>query len=55
MTPGGIAHTEPSAFTTAAAVGTAEDAIAVSAGPGTEELVGFRDNTDVFHVIQEGL
>jgi alkaline phosphatase len=55
MTPSGIAHTEPSAFTTAAAVGTAEDAIAVSAGPGTEELVGFRDNTDIFHLIQKGL
>ncbi len=55
MTPSGIAHTEPSAFTTAAAVGTAEDAIAVSAGPGTEEFVGFRDNTDVFHLIQKGL
>lgn len=54
-TPGGIAHTEPSAFTTAAAVGTAEDAVAVSAGPGTEELAGFRDNTDVFHVIRQGL
>ena len=55
MTLDGIAHTEPSAFTTAAAVGTAEDAIAVSAGPGSEELVGFRDNTDVFHIIQKGL
>ncbi|MEI8310428.1 MAG: alkaline phosphatase [Verrucomicrobiota bacterium] len=55
MTPDGIAHTEPSAFTTAAAVGTAEDAIAVSTGPGSEELVGFRDNTDVFHIIQKGL
>jgi len=55
MTPSGIAHTEPSAFTTAAAVGTAEDAIAVSSGPGSEELIGFRDNTDIFHLIQKGL
>jgi len=55
MSPDGIAHTEPSAFITAAAVGTAEDAVAVSAGPGSEELTGFRDNTDVFHVIQKGL
>lgn len=54
-TPDGIAHSEPSAFTTAAAVGAAEDALAVSAGPGSEELSGFRDNTDVFHVIQKGL
>ncbi|MEI6493148.1 MAG: alkaline phosphatase [Verrucomicrobiota bacterium] len=55
MTPNGIAHTEPSAFTTAAAVGTAEDAIAVTAGPGSEEFVGFRDNTDVFYLIKKGL
>ncbi len=54
-TPGGIAHTEPSAFTTASAVGTAEDAVAVSAGPGTEEFSGFRDNIDVFHLIRKGL
>ena len=54
-TPGGITHTEPSAFTTASAVGTAEDAVAVSAGPGSEELSGFRDNTDVFHLIHKGL
>ena len=54
-TPDGIAHTEPSAFTTAAAVGTAEDAVAVSAGPGSEELSGFLDNTDVFHLIHKGL
>jgi len=54
-TPNGMSHTEPSAFTTAAAIGTAEDAIAVSAGPGSEALNGFRDNTDVFHTIQKGL
>ena len=54
-TPDGIAHTEPSAFTTASAVGTAEDAVAVSAGPGTEELTGFRDNTDVFRLLKKGL
>ncbi len=55
QTPEGISHTEPSAFKTAAAVGTAEDSLAVSAGPGAEELSGFRDNTDVFNVIQKGL
>ncbi len=54
-TPDGIAHTEPSAFKTASAVGTAEDSISVSAGPGAEELSGFGDNTDIFHVIQKGL
>ncbi|MCX6970916.1 MAG: alkaline phosphatase [Verrucomicrobia bacterium] len=53
--PAGIAHTEPSAFTTASAVGTAEDAVAVSAGPGSEELTGFRDNTDVFRLLKNGL
>jgi len=54
-TPDGIAHTEPSAFTTASAIGTAEDALAVSSGPGSEELSGFRDNTDVFHLIHKCL
>ncbi|MFZ4777183.1 MAG: alkaline phosphatase [Terrimicrobiaceae bacterium] len=54
-TPDGIAHTEPSAFKTASAVGSAEDSISVSAGPGSEELSGFGDNTDIFHVIQKGL
>lgn len=54
-TPDGIAHTEPSAFKTASAVGTAEDSIAVSSGPGSEDLVGFKDNTDIFHLIQKGL
>ena len=54
-TPDGISHTEPSAFPTASAVGTAEDAVAVSAGPGSEELTGFRDNTDVFQLIRKGL
>lgn len=54
-TPDGIAHTEPSAFKTASAVGTAEDSLAVSEGPGSEKLSGFGDNTDIFHVIQKGL
>ncbi len=54
-TPDGISHSEPSAFPTASAVGTAEDAIAVSTGPGSEELTGFRDNTEVFEIIQKGL
>jgi alkaline phosphatase len=54
-TPEGISHSEPSAFTTASAVGTAEDAVAVSTGPGSEELTGFRDNTDVFRLLKKGL
>lgn len=54
-TPEGLAYTEPSAFKTASAVGTAEDSLAVSAGPGSEELTGFHDNTDLFFLIQKGL
>lgn len=53
--PSGVASTEPPAFKTAAAIGTAEDVIAVSAGPGSEELTGFKDNTDIFRLIQKGL
>jgi len=53
--PAGVASTEPSAFKTAAAIGTAEDVIAVSSGPGSEELTGFMDNTDIFKIIQKGL
>ena len=53
--PAGLASTEPSAFKTAAAIGTAEDVIAVSSGPGSEELTGFKDNTDIFKIIQKGL
>ena len=51
----GVASTEPSAFKTAASIGTAEDVIAVSSGPGSEELAGFKDNTDIFRLIQKGL
>ena len=46
---------EPSAFSTPAAVGVAEDGIVVSSGPGTEKLDGFRDNTEVFRTLQESL
>ncbi len=52
--PGGLARTEPPAFQTASAIGTAEDVISVSKGPGTEELRGFQDNTDIFRVIRKG-
>lgn len=53
--PSGMTSTEPPAFKMAAAIGTAEDAIAVSVGPGTETLTGFQDNTDIFNVIKKGL
>jgi len=42
---------EPSAFPTPSALGVAEDTIAVSYGPGSEMLVGFKDNTDLFKAI----
>jgi len=46
---------EPSAFPTPAAVGTAEDTISVSTGPGSEKLQSFKDNTDIFRVVSENL
>ncbi len=55
QTPEGITATEPVAFKTAAAVGTAEDSIVASRGPGAEQLRGFLDNTDLFRVISLGL
>jgi alkaline phosphatase len=36
-------------------VGVAEDGIIVGSGPGAELLEGFKDNTDIFHVVSEGL
>jgi len=51
----GNPSTEPTAFKTAASVGTAEDAIATSTGPGSENLTGFKDNTDIFRIILRGL
>ena len=53
--PEGLSKTEPTAFQTADAIGTAEDVIAVSKGSGTETLQGFQDNTDIFRVIRQGL
>lgn len=46
---------EPSAFPLPSAVGVADDAIAVSRGPGSEKLSGFSDNTAVYQVISENL
>jgi alkaline phosphatase len=45
--------TEPAAVIAPAGIGVAEDIIAVSAGPGSEKLQGFKDNTDVFKVLSE--
>lgn len=49
------APSEPAAFTTPAAAGVAEDGVIVSFGPGAEKLDGFKDNTDIFKTIVEGL
>lgn len=46
---------EPSAFAAPAAIGVAEDVIAVSSGPGAENLQGFKDNTDIFKTIEKNL
>jgi len=54
-TPEGPVSTEPAASKQAAAVGTAEDAIALGTGPGSEEIKGFQDNTDIFRLIGKGL
>ncbi|MDD5201312.1 MAG: alkaline phosphatase [Terrimicrobiaceae bacterium] len=46
---------EPAAVSAPAAIGVAEDVISVSTGPGSENLQGFKDNTDVFRTISENL
>ncbi len=53
--PEGVVSAEPAAFKTAAAIGTAEDAVVVSQGPGSETFTGFRDNTEIFQWISNGL
>lgn len=45
------ATTEPASVKAPAAIGVAEDVIAVSTGPGSEKLSGFKDNTDIFKTI----
>ena len=52
--PGG-AKTEPTAFTTASAVHTAEDVIAAGRGSGAEKLHGFIENTAIFELLREAL
>jgi alkaline phosphatase len=46
---------EPSAVSAPVAIGVAEDGIVAGAGPGSELLQGFKDNTDVFRVISKNL
>ncbi|HEY5705710.1 MAG TPA: alkaline phosphatase [Terrimicrobiaceae bacterium] len=46
---------EPSAVPAPVAIGVAEDGIIVGAGPGSQQLQGFRDNTEIFRVIAANL
>lgn len=43
---------EPAAFGAPEALNTARDVIGVGAGPGSERLQGFMDNTDVFRILK---
>lgn len=53
--PEGASLNEPVAFKMAAAIGVAEDTIAAGSGPGAEALDGFRDNTEIFRIMEKGL
>jgi hypothetical protein len=53
--PEGPVSTEPAASKRAAAIGVAEDAIAVGSGPGSEALKGFQDNTEIFRIVHKEL
>jgi alkaline phosphatase len=46
---------EPSAVPAPAAIGVAEDGILTGSGAGSEEIQGFKDNTDIFRVISKNL
>jgi len=46
---------EPSAVPAPVAIGVAEDGIVAGVGPGSEQLQGFKDNTDVYRVISKNL
>jgi alkaline phosphatase len=55
ISPEGPVSNEPAAWKQAAAIGTAEDVIAVGTGPGSETINGFMDNTDIFRLIEKAL
>jgi len=55
ISPEGPVSNEPAASKQAAAIGTAEDVIAVGTGPGSETINGFMDNTDIFRLIEKAL
>lgn len=46
---------EPSAFLLPQAIGTARDMILLGSGPGSEEIGGFLENTDVFKILRKQL
>lgn len=46
------ANKEPAAFAAAQPINTARDMIAVGVGPGSEELNGFMENTEIFNIIR---
>jgi alkaline phosphatase len=46
---------EPSAVPAPVAIGVAEDGIVAGVGPGSDQLQGFKDNTDVYRVISKNL
>jgi alkaline phosphatase len=46
---------EPSAVPAPVAIGVAEDGIVVGTGEGSEDLKGFKDNTEIFRVISANL
>ena len=50
-----VPQKEPTAFGAPQAISTARDMIIVGAGPGSELLGGFMDNTEVFKILQKGL
>ena len=55
ISPEGPVSNEPAASKQAAAIGTAEDVIAVGTGPGSETINGFMDNTDIFRLSEKAL
>ena len=46
---------EPAAFGASEAINTARDMIGVGTGPGSEQLHGFLDNTDIFKILKQSL
>jgi len=45
----------PAAFYAPAAINNAGDVLAVGAGPGSESLSGFMDNTAIYQILKNGL